>query len=70
MELFEEIVLETISDGEGVHMREFLSIMVEERAARNKYNPQKHDGSMVFVPAHKVAKIRAGIKLRVAANNG
>lgn len=62
----EETLLDSARRGDRVALPGLLTLDVTERAARTGRNPQ--DGSTMTIPAARVPRIRAGAKLKKAAN--
>lgn len=64
----EEALLESARRGDRVTLPGLFTLDVTDRPARTGRNPQ--DGSTINIPAARVPRIRAGAKLRKAANGG
>lgn len=57
-EAFEEIVVETLKEGEEVQITDFGKFYVQERKAREGTNPQT--GEKMQIPAQKAPAFSAG----------
>ncbi|MDR3127964.1 MAG: HU family DNA-binding protein [Bifidobacteriaceae bacterium] len=61
----EEILISALKKGDEVNWTGYLKAYVAKRAARDGRNPAT--GQAIKIPAGKVAKIKAGAKLKAAA---
>ncbi len=64
---FLEVVRESLQAGEKITLPGFGVFSVGERAARTGRNPQT--GKALKIPASRVAKFKAGSKLKEAVNS-
>jgi len=64
LKAFEEIVTETLKEGEEVWLPGFGKFFIREREARDVKNPQT--GEQMHVPAGKIAAFRPGKDLKDA----
>ncbi len=68
MDGFEDVVIESLKQGEGVTLTGFGTWLAKYRSARGGVNPQKPN-ERIEVPAVTVPKFRAGKTLKDALKN-
>ena len=66
IDAFKDVIISSIKSGDGVRMVGFMTIEKTKRAARTGHNPAT--GESIKIPAKNVVKIKAGSKLKDAAN--